>query len=860
MASPRNRRHIIVPGGPTVEKYTPHKRKIVVNKPPAPPSRPAHAAALKQSLEDAAEQASERRQAAEDAGIKVHGAIPGLYVEFESRPGIPLTLTSLEDARAGIEVVAVTETKSDEADRRIQRATVFVPDGKVKHFVSRFEKYAKTTPKKEGERRYEDMIDPIASLRLATLRGLWTDSPDAYPAEDETIWWEVWLRRHDGSELSRLMEFAAIQNLYISERRLQFEDRIVTLVKAAPSQLASSIDVLNDVAEVQRAKETAAVFVDMGAVEQADWAKELVARLTPPDRDAPAACVLDTGITRAHPLLELAVTAEDCTAVDPTWGPHDDGGGPEKMGHGTKMAGLALFGDLTPVLAESGPVRLLHRLESVKILPPKGANEPKLYGSITAEAASRIEVQAPNRSRCFAMAVTAGDGRDRGKPTSWSCAVDALAAGRVFDQTNQGLVYLDDEGDRPHRRLFIISAGNVDPDSLTIEHLDQSDTDPVRDPAQAWNALTVGAFTERVSVQSPSYQGWKPVAAKGDLSPWSTTSVTFAKPWPLKPDVVFEGGNVVHNGNGEIDFPCLDLCLLTTHHKPAEKPFVVSDGTSAATAQAARMAAIINAHYRELWPESVRGLIVHSAEWTRAMQAHFRGAGGRREREMLVRRYGFGVPNLGRALRSASDSLTLIVQGTIRPFAPGKNDPTKQRTMGDIHFFDLPWPTEVLQRLGDNEVRLRVTLSYFIEPEPGRRGWTKRHQYASHGLRFEVKGPTQSMDEFRKSLNRRALDGDEEKPKSDGSGGWFLGPNARNRGSIHSDLLKGSAAELAERGVVGVYPSGGWWKDQPSRDRSDRGARYSLIVSIETDATDVDIWTPVATQVGLPIEAQAIEF
>jgi hypothetical protein len=854
MATPRNRRHIIVHGDPAVESYSPHPRKIDVKKPPAPPSRPAHGAALKKSIEDAASKGAIRRREAEDAGIKVHGAVPGLYVEFQSRPGVRLKLSSLEDARAGIELVAVTETKTNETEpKRVQHATVFVPDGKVKHFISRFEKYAQAAPKKKGERRHEGMIDPVATLRLATLRGLWTDAPDAYPAENECIWWEVWLRRHDGKELARLMEFASLQKLDVSERRLQFDERIVTLVKARPNELASSIDVLNDLAEVHRAKETAALFVDMGPDEQADWAKELLARVTSPGGDAPAACILDTGVNRGHPLLEVAVAAEDCTAVDPTWGDHDDGGGPDMMGHGTQMAGLALYGDLTPVLAGSDPVHLQHRLESVKILPPSGANPPELYGTITAEAACRVEVQAPDRSRCFAMAVTATDERDRGKPTSWSSAVDALAAGRVFDQTTQGLVYLDDDGDDHHRRLFIVSAGNVDANSLAVAHLDQSDTEPVHDPAQAWNALTVGAFTERVSVQDASWQGWAPVAAGGDLSPWSTTSVTFAKPWPLKPDVVFEGGNVVRNSKDEVDFPCADLCLLSTHFKPTEKPFVVSYATSAATAQAARMAAIIKAQYPDLWPEAVRGLIVHSAEWTRAMQGHLRGAGGKREREMLVRRYGFGVPRLNRALRSANDSLTLIAQGSIRPFAPGDKDP-KKRTMGDMHFFELPWPTDVLQSLGEHPVRLRVTLSYFIEPNPGRRGWAKRHRYASHGLRFDVKGSTESLDEFRKRLNKQALDEEEEKPKADGSDSWYLGSQARNRGSVHSDILSGFAADLAERSVVGVYPVSGWWKDQPARDRSHKGAHYAIIVSIETDATDVDIWTPVANQVGVPVE------
>jgi hypothetical protein len=32
------------------------------------------------------------------------------------------------------------------------------------------------------------------------------------------------------------------------------------------------------------------------------------------------------------------------------------------------------------------------------------------------------------------------------------------------------------------------------------------------------------------------------------------------------------------------------------------------------------------------------------------------------------------------------------------------------------------------------------------------------------------------------------------------------------------------------------------------------GARYSLVVSIETPEQDVDIWTPVAEQIGISVE------
>src|SRR5262249_34977429 len=156
-------------------------------------------------------------------------------------------------------------------------------------------------------------------------------------------------------------------------------------------------------------------------------------------------------------------------------------------------------------------------------------------------------------------------------------------------------------------------------------------------------------------------EGWSPVTPPGDLSPWSTTSVTFQEAWPIKPEVVFEGGNVAHDGSN-FDFPVPDLSLLSTYYRPSERLFELSWATNAATALVARMAAMIRVDYPQLSPEAVRALIVHSAEWTRAMQTHLQGAGGKRARSRLVRRYGFGVPNLTRALRSANDALTLVIE------------------------------------------------------------------------------------------------------------------------------------------------------------------------------------------------------
>jgi hypothetical protein len=72
-------------------------------------------------------------------------------------------------------------------------------------------------------------------------------------------------------------------------------------------------------------------------------------------------------------------------------------------------------------------------------------------------------------------------------------------------------------------------------------------------------------------------------------------------------------------------------------------------------------------------------------------------------------------------------------------------------------------------------------------------------------------------------------------------------------GSVHSDVWTGTIADLAARGHIAVFPTIGWWNKRPHLRAWEKQARYSLIVSIETPESDVDIYAPVANQIGVPV-------
>jgi hypothetical protein len=153
-----------------------------------------------------------------------------------------------------------------------------------------------------------------------------------------------------------------------------------------------------------------------------------------------------------------------------------------------------------------------------------------------------------------------------------------------------------------------------------------------------------------VGSPTPTFAGWQPLAPVGELCPTSRTAVTWAKTWPNKPDVVLEGGNYAVKG-AECDSPD-DLGLLTTHHNLLERQFAIFRDTSAATALAGNLAGKIWARVPDRWPETVRGLMVHSAEWTEAMKKQLAGANVTRKVAFL-RKYGYGFPDYSRAVLSA---------------------------------------------------------------------------------------------------------------------------------------------------------------------------------------------------------------
>jgi len=758
----------------------------------------------------------------------------GVYLDIIGKDGYDLNIKSLEDIRKNIRIANIKKENPTQA-------TLYLPLDKKDFLVGKIQKYANEITD-SGKPKNNSLIATIEDIKTATINSFWNGKEDKIPSENK-VWCEVWLTNnknaYEQEVVSNFKYVAQTYNIEIqAESNIKFPERIITLAKLNARDILNLINSYQYLAEIRPYSTPNIAYTNMEYRDQKDWINELKARvIVNPDSNV-TVCILDTGVNNVHPLLEDILKDEDKHTFLSSWDVNDHDS------HGTEMSGIAAYGNLNEHLTSTSSVELNHTLASYKILPPTGSTEKSLWGYITEQAVATREIEKPDKIHIYSMSVTApdtfGDVLD-GTPSSWSSAIDSV----LFNSDA--------------KKLFCISAGNANYIDDTFNYITSNIMSPIENPAQSWNALTIGAYTQKDTItdEEEEYIDYDVVMAKKDeISPFTTTSYLWDKQWCIKPDIVFEGGNLLLNTIRNQKTEHEDLALLTTHSNIMRDLITWTFATSAANALGANFVARLYSTFPEATPETIRGLVVHSANWTDKMIAQFKEASDSSKDvyKKLLRTCGYGVPDFNKAVKCYTNSLTLIAEDTIQPFF---KDGSSIKT-NIMNLYELPWPKEALEDLGSQEVEMRITLSYFIEPAPTEMAVNSfnRYNYPSHGLRFEINHPTEDIEQFKTRCNKHGRDEEFELSGLSSRNYWKLGVNNRNRGSIISDVWKGKAVELASCNHIAVYPINGWWRTRNHLKVYDSVARYTLIVSIYSPSLQTDIYTPVQVQIETPVEIE----
>lgn len=764
-------------------------------------------------------------------------------------PGMQLMAEQLDDTKADSRLVGmVAETGVVLLD--VASADLQYLREKIDAFADESKVVSKEGPDgtTKRSRAHERAIAPIAAIGLSSLEDIATGllRNDA-AILDRPHWLEIACRggyRNPPTDerTSRAQICQQLHRMQLLDKELpEFRgpEQIYFFVRLGRQQLWALLQATDCIYEVALAPPP---LRDLQLLED-DRSLDLKGfALTRPPADAPSVVVLDTGIASEHPMLKEAILS--ATFASPEIPSAED-----TYGHGTKMAGISLHRDLGAAI-ERGASRAPHWLQSSRLLITPGhgigADEHHEIWPVLTEKAVRAaeEADPSSRNRAFVLAVTRTmqDPPLEGfAPTLWSHAIDKLAFG---------------EG---RSRLMIVSAGNARESqwlTLAQDHPQLQLSEKIHQPAQAANALTIGAFTARVELPpSEIYREARVVATVPDgMSPFTSTGLV-GNEWPIKPDVVLEGGNLAVSGLfSDPDVPTLNA-LTTSHRHTSGRPLGMLAMTSEASARAAHLAARIWALEPTLRPETVRGLIVHSASWTSEMETQFGGINDR----LLA--YGYGVPDEVLATGCAQGIATILIEdaipNTVVEEEPKKEKPKRATTKSTelkshrkMKIYRLPVPHELLGD-SDPDGELRVTLSYFAEPKN-----FSRSTFHGLDLKWDMQGPQETEDEFLQRINvlkrPKGLDGKPVKGNAGKSFKWEVGIQRRSRGTVQSDRWRGKMSSLVGDKLIAIVPVSGWWDQRQALKEQEM--RFSLIVSVLGPGVYSAIKPRVEEQALVPVE------
>ena len=530
--------------------------------------------------------------------------------------------------------------------------------------------------------------------------------------------------------------------------------------------------------------------------------QELAEVPTPP-ADAPGVVVLDSGVASGHPVLAAAVG--DSQSFLPEKPPTDD------HGHGTFVAGIALYGDVAKCLEEGRFVPEL-RLYSGRILDEDNEGNRRL-----------VENQVEEATRYFVA--------------NYGCKVFNLSYGDdrkpYHGRHVRGLAVTLDSLSRELDVLFVVPTGNLAGDASPADRyprylLDEDAT--LIDPAPALNVLTVGSLA-RYDHHSgwPDDAGYAPVARADQPSPFTRRgpSVNGA----VKPDLVDYGGNVlVDRRAGLVKLGSHEVGELSASRNfTGGTPFRTCSGTSYAAPRVSNLAATVLVHLPDASADLCRALLVAHARVPSACQGLFRESPIDPQHVT-----GYGKVDRSALCRSLDDCVTLWAMDSI--------------ANKSHHFFEIPIPSEYWSK-GRRSRQITVALAY---QSPVR---TTRVDYRAVRMEYRLV-PSDSVEQVVRSFNAR-IDRRDARAMSERDDGRSTPALVRSRGTVQAstwEFKQPSEKVRQSRWVIVVARNDPAWGERLSSEQEE----YALaVVLADRQAEQARLYHQIRAELRTRLRARA---
>lgn len=395
-----------------------------------------------------------------------------------------------------------------------------------------------------------------------------------------------------------------------------------------------------------------------------------------PPETAARIATLDSGIISGHPLLSPAVgDAQSFLSGRNELDEH---------GHGTMVAGIALYGDVSANIA-AGNFQPGHWVLSGRVLDEANAADALIERQIV----DAVEYFTGNNNRCRIFNLSIGD------------------AGRPFNDARPGpWAVLLDELAKKHDVMFVVSTGNftgstTGPANWRTEYPSILLTDPearIIDPAPSVNAITVGGLAEhelsRMAQRLPDDAAHQPVARRHMPSPFTRSGCGVGG--AIKPELV------EHAGNSYVD-TLTQPGLLHGEHElgvvsmsrdfSAGRLFRIDSGTSFAAPKISWLAARILTQRPDASIDLARALIAVHAAIPPETVALLRD-----DEESLLRLAGYGRPDPQLVVESTERCVTLFAEEHLGEDA--------------MHFYEVPIPDDFVKAPVRRVRRISIALAH----------------------------------------------------------------------------------------------------------------------------------------------------